>query len=478
MTNILLICTDQHRADMVGCYGNADVSTPAIDRLAAEGTLFERCYVPNPICAPTRAGILTGKFPNAHGLWANGVELPPGNPLLGRVLADAGYDTGLAGRLHLSACGGDRTERRLDDGFRFFEWANSPGHRSPDSGYHRWVRENFPDLWREEVARDAATAPAPRGGREVVGLCEDMPVEAHFSRWVSEKSIEFLREQSPQRPFFLIANFYEPHHPFFAPKEYRDRYAQRPVRSPIRPNEPGDGKPGLQDRLSAGAAMYNAGFAALSEAEIQDMIAAYYAMVSHVDDEIGRIITALDELGLTEDTLVIFTADHGEMLGDHGQLLKGPMFYEGAVRVPLILRLPGRVPAGERCDGLVQSPDIFGTALSAAGLAAPASNVDLVGMARGESDGRPWALTVYRNSGFPMDPPVHATMLREERYKLVVYHGDGDEGELYDLERDPQELTNLWPDPDHAGVRLRLMGLLLNALVATEDRTAPREAAF
>jgi arylsulfatase A-like enzyme len=467
--NILLICTDQQRYDALGCSGNPYLPTPAIDRLAAEGTRFDRCYTASPVCAPARASLLTGLLPHAHGLWANGVALPPTSPLLGRLLADAGYDCGLVGKLHLAPCLGGREEARLDDGFRFFEWAHDPMHGSPANRYHAWLQENFPELWQEQNAT---------GGP--VGV--NVPTEAHYSHWVADQTIRYLREERDQtKPYFFVANFFDPHHPFAAPDEYVKKFRAQ-VPEPIGPSRPTPDRPPIQQESSR--ASYNGherGFQSYSTEEIQDVIANYYAMVALIDDEVGRILRVLEDAGLADDTLVIFTSDHGEMLGDHAQLLKGPLFYEGAVRVPLVMRWPGHIPAGTTRDDLVQLHDLFATFLGVGGVTPPAHthSTDLLPIARGESAGRSHVITEYRNSGHPYDPPVHATMLRDERYKVVVHHGPpaterAGAGELYDLDNDPDELKNLWADPSHAGTRARLVEHLLNALVATENRTSPR----
>ncbi len=481
--NILFICTDQQRFDALGCYGNAHIQTPAIDGLAREGVLFERCYVQSPVCAPSRASLLTGRYVHSHGLWANGVALPPGERLFPRTLADAGYDCGLIGKLHLAACYQGRTEPRHDDGFRVFDWAHDPTHGSPENRYHRWLEERHPDLYAAAMAQGPG-----RRGHETVGF-DSMPTEAHYSRWVSERTVDFLRSgRDPDKPFFLIANFYDPHHPFVAPQEYLDRYDPAALPPPIGgPDDLTDRPPILAEASKASYAGRARGFAAYSPEEIRRTIAAYYAMVTLIDDEVRRILSALDDLGLAEDTLVIFTSDHGEMLGDHGLLLKGPMLYEGAVRVPLILRWPGVLPANVRRPDLVQWIDLCATVLGAAG-AEPLGGdqgQSLLPLARGDAEApcRGWALCEYRDSGHPYDPPVHLTMLRQGRHKLVVHHGDPAtgrprSGELYDLEADPGELRNLWDDPAASDVRADLSALLRDVLVATEDRAQPREAAW
>ena len=472
--NILFMCTDQQRYDALGCYGNEHIQTPAIDQLAAEGVLFEQCYVQNPVCAPSRASLLTGRYVHTHGLYANGVALPEHEQLFTRTLADAGYDCGLIGKLHLAACFGGRTEPRFDDGFRYFAWAHDPYPGSVENQYHRWLEARFPDL--SAAAWDTSQQAFDR-----------LPVEAHYSHWVVDRAIEFLRDaRDPAKPFCLFVNFFDPHHPFSAPKEYMERYDPATLPRPIgRPDELASKPPVQTEASNRSYAGHARGFAEYDSDGLRAIIAAYYAMVTLIDDETGRVLETLDRLGLRDDTLVVFTSDHGEMLGDHHLLLKGPMMYEGAVRVPLILRWPGRLPAGARWAEPVQWLDLAPTILDAAG--APPSprhqGMSLLPLARGEPDAqaRNWALCEYRNSGHPSDPPVHVTMLRHGRYKIVVYHGTPATtrpraGELYDLQADPRELYNLWDDPAHRQTRSELQELLLDVLVATEDRSRVREA--
>lgn len=480
--NVLLICTDQHRFDVLGAYGNPHVKTPNIDRLAAEGVLFERCYTPNPVCAPTRASIVTGRYPRAHGLWANGVPLPRHERFFTRALAENGYDCGLIGKLHLSACFKGRTEPRYDDGFTFFQWAHDPTHGSPENQYHRWLERTFPDLYAA-----ASSGGFGRRGHDAVGF-DTMPVEAHYTRWVGEETIRYLRapggERRTDRPFFLWSNFFDPHHPFVAPREYLDRYDPASLPLPVGREGELDSKPPIlaeASRKSYGGAAR--GYAEYTAEELRETVRAYYAMVTFVDDEVGRIVATLDELGLRESTLIVFTSDHGEMLGDHHLMLKGPMMYEGAVHVPLIFSWPGRLPQDDRRQDFASLVDVCATALDAAGLPdLPASQgMSLLPVARGEAAGRDYALCEYRDSGHPYDPPVHVTMLRYGAHKLIVHHGDPATGrtrtgELYDLEADPRELHNLWDDPRAREVRTTLQERLLDTLVATEDRSQAREA--
>ncbi|MEQ7004860.1 sulfatase-like hydrolase/transferase [Actinopolymorpha sp. B17G11] len=473
--NILLLCTDQQRFDALRAYGNDQIDTPNLDRLAAAGVLFENCYVQNPVCGPSRASLMTGRYVHAHGLWANGVAPPEHERMFTNDLADAGYDCGLVGKFHLAACAGGRTEPRRDDGFRVFRWAHDPYPGSSENAYHRWLRAFRPDLY------DAAVDP----GSPVT--FDTMPTEAHYSHWIGDETISFLRsDRLRDRPFCFVANFFDPHHGFGAPKEYTDRYDPQALSRPVTTPDELAGKPPIFTEASAKSYGGHAkGYVEYTEDELQETKAAYYAMVSLVDAEVGRILATLDEEGLAENTLVIFTSDHGEMLGDHQLMLKGPMMYDCAVRVPLLMRWTGVLPAGVRRSELVQWIDLGATVLDAAGLPPlpRGQGASLLDLARGEEDAwqRDWALSEYRDSGHPYDPAVHTTMLRHDRWKLVVHHGEpatarARTGELYDLVADPHELTNLWDDPERAPVRLALQEKLLDVLVATEDRSQPREA--
>ncbi|RIQ15742.1 sulfatase family protein [Jiangella rhizosphaerae] len=470
--NILLICTDQQRFDAVGAYGNPHIATPNLDRLAAQGVVFENCYVQNPVCGPSRASLMTGRYVPVHGLHANGVDLSPHEELFSRRLADAGYDCGLVGKFHLGACHGGRSEPRLDDGFRVFRWAHDPYPGSSENAYHRWLSARFPDLY-------AAT-------RDRTGeyTWDTLPTEAHYSHWIGEETIDFLRSsRQPDKPFFFVANFFDPHHGFGAPEEYTRRYDPATLPRPVTRDGELDDKPAIFTEASKESyAGHARGYADYSDDELMRTRAAYYAMVTLVDDEVGRILDALDETGLADDTIVVFTSDHGEMLGDHQLMLKGPFMYECAVRVPLIVRWPGRATPGTRRTELVQWIDLGPTFLQAAGVDVPArmQGASLAPLIDGDGTGwRDWALCHYRDSGHSYDPPVHVTMLRHDRWKLVVHHGGPATarertGELYDLVDDPRELTNHWDDDTHRAVRTQLQELLIDVMVAVEDRSNPR----
>lgn len=482
--NILLLCTDQQRFDALGAYGNSEIDTPHLDRLAAEGALFENCYVQAPVCAPSRASLMTGMYLHNHGLYANGVKIPDGSCMLPEALATAGYDCGLVGKWHLDACSGGRTEEK-PAGFRVWQWAHDPYPGSSENAYHRWLSAAYPDIYAD-VMNQPRTDRDPVSGVSGARI-DQVPAQAHYSHWVGEQTIEYLRRASDRdEPFFFISNFFDPHHSFAAPKEYYDRYRPEVLSRPSTIDDELRDKPEILTEASEKSYAGNApGYQEYNPQQLQEVKARYYAMVSLVDDEVGRIVATLEQEGLADDTVVIFTSDHGEMLGDHQLMLKGPMLYDSAVKVPLLIRWPGRIARDTRVNQLVEWIDVTATITDLSGATLPrCQGISLWGLASGHSiEHRDWALSEYRNSGHPYDPPVHTTMVRYANIKVVIHHGmpsseRGRTGELYDLAADPLELTNLWDRPEYSSLRQSMCEYVLDVMVATENRTQERKAFF
>jgi len=483
--NILFLCTDQQRGDSLQCTGASWAVTPNLDQLAKDGALFQNCYVQNPVCSPSRASLFTGKYVANHGLYANGVPLPAHQRLFTRTLADAGYDCGMIGKQHLYPCDTWQTEPRRDDGYRVFEWAHGPNHRALENDYHRWLRRTHPAIYQGIFPDKGANENTEFGNRARTGTPIDHVIkEAHYSHWVAERAIDFINHPRDERESFcLVANFFDPHHPFGAPKEFRDKIDAHAIPAPNTRKDELKDKPAEQEFYAEKSYGGTApGFREYSEEQIREIRAQYWAMIALVDYEVGRILAALEAAGLADDTLVVFSSDHGEMLGDHQQLLKGPQLYDDLTRVPLIARWPGTIAPGSKIDDLVQWIDLPATFLDAAGCA-PGSDVQgqsLLPLTAGVRDGwRNWALCEYRYSGFTTDPLIMTTMLRFEDWKLIIWHGSPAseskrDGELYNLSVDPGELENLFHDPNHAAIRRRLKGVLLDVMAEAEDRTEPQ----
>lgn len=475
--NILWICTDQQRYDSLGCSGNSIVRTPHIDRLAAEGVQFDRAYCQSPVCTPSRASFLTGRYPRTTRCRANGQAMPVDEVLVSRLLADGGYSCGLAGKLHLSPCHPFVTtaaERRIDDGFHQFFWSHHP---NPDWGANEYSQ------WLRQKGRSYKTAPVE--GSRYVQTGPD--AEDHQTTWCAEKAIQFMESHADHKhPWFFMANLFDPHHPFDPPKAYLDRYLNALDSIPLPKYTAGelDNKPEYQ-RIDHVGAYGTKGFLAASDMEERDhrmLRAAYWAMVELIDGQVGRMLASLKRTGQLDNTIVIFMSDHGELLGDHGMYLKGPHFYEESVRVPLILSGPGFIQGGRRTDGLIELVDIAPTLLDAAGLPAYAGMQGqslwpyLTGRKGKESLQREDIYCESYDGHFQYGAhAVWATMVRTDAFKLVSYHGDAI-GELYDLSKDPAETYNLWHDPAYSGVKLNLMERLCHRMALTVDPLPNRVA--
>lgn len=482
--NILWICTDQQRWDTLGCYGNTFVRTPNIDRLAAEGTLFERAYSQSPVCTPSRASFLTGRYPRTTRTRQNGQDIPADERLMSRILADHGYACGLSGKLHLSAChpsAAPLMERRIDDGYINFHWSHHPA-RSPQKGaMNNWAANEY-DTWLRERGAEYETPPFKGSKHVQVG----MPAELHQTTWCAEKAIAFMEANAGlAHPWMFSVNIFDPHHPFDPPAEYLERYLDRLDDIPLPNVDPAEpqSKTAVQGIDHEGAYGGRAGFAydSMSDRDHRLVRAAYWAMCDLIDDQVGRMLDALDKTGQRDNTIVVFMSDHGEMLGDHGIYLKGCYFYEEAVRVPLIVAGPG-IAADLRVSDMVELVDLAPTLLELCGIAREPGMQGRSLAAALDGSGAPGRDDVYCEyyNAMPWHPPtVHpqATMVRTDDMKLVVIHG-ADEGELYDLRADPEERHNLWSDPGRIGDKLAMYRRLADRMAWTVDPLPLRRGDF
>ena len=473
--NILILMTDQQRFDSLSCYGGSVVDTPNLDRLAKEGVLFEHCYSPCPICTPIRASMLTGKAVPGHGVYKLHDILPDDQVLFPKRLQRVGYQTSLVGKLHVSGIWHEAEKRHPNDGFDSYEWCIDPGLNfdSKYNAFARWVKKKDPKFYE-------------RLNREGKSL-HHFPAGLHFTRWASETTIDLIKNRDKKRPFFLLMSLFDPHDPYFDhPVEaaYLVHEENIPKQQPIP-----DGKKmpkSVQRELEK--SQFIKKNSETFKGSVRELKKGYYASIAFLDREIGKVLDFLDWQDLAENTLVIFVSDHGDMLFDRGLFTKGAYFYDPSVRVPFLMRLPGKIPAGTRVKEPVQQLDIAATVLSLAGFSKEQLNkimphsMDLLSLIRqGKTyeNYRDHAVCVYRNSGYGpghkyFDPPIHATMFRDERFKLNVYHrmadGESLEGELYDMENDPDETNNLWNNPEYAEVKMQLLQRLLDWMVENDVR--------
>jgi arylsulfatase A-like enzyme len=470
--NILWICTDQQRRDTLGCYGNRFVRTPHLDLLARQSALFSNCFVQSPICQPSRASFLTGRYPRTTRLRQNGQILPAGEKPVSRLLADEGYFCGLVGKFHMAP--GDpaiakSVEPRIDDGFAEFNWAQSP---SDKWGMHS-------DYTRFLAAKGIKfSLPAHPLSRWIHG---GMPEGASEIDWCADRAIDFIRRGSSRKePWFFLADIFAPHHPFNPGERFLAPYLERLQEIPL-PDASDDDlscKPAYQAIDSEGAYGRTIGFGRheMSDTDHRLVRAAYWAMCDQIDDRVGTILAALDDAGVADNTIVIFMSDHGEMLGDHGIYLKGPYFYDAAIRVPLMIRLPDRIAPAEH-RGLFEAVDLVPTLLDLCAIPRhPGIQGRSVaaGLAGGVIEGARSVYSEYYNAmPFHTDPTAQLTMARTERWKIVVDHAH-DDGELYDMEADPLEKVNLWRDRRHLDTKTEMLTLLTHRMAFTVDPLPPR----
>jgi arylsulfatase len=493
--NFLFITTDQHRADGLGCYGNPVVRTSHLDRLAAEGVRLTRAYVNNPLCMPSRATLLTGRYPRSHRVWCNGVALPPAETPFPTLLAAEGYRTACIGKMHFTPYGAEarpgyydaqKTWEQCDLGdwtgpYAGFQYVQlTIGHCSPTAGhYGAWLGRCFPEAQRS-YAQDRRLGEMPASGAPETWV-STLPVEAHHSTWIADRTLECL-DRAGDQPFFVWVSFPDPHHPFRPPAPYARLYDEAGVPMPLRRRGELDDKPPLfrqyYDGLTGGpsrhegAGMDNPG--GLSEAQLRDIIRFTYGMITLVDDNVGRILDGLQALGLSENTIVCFASDHGELLGDHGLICKGPFHYEGLLRVPMIWRWPGRFPPGCVTDALTGLVDFAPTVLDLGSVPIPddIQGRSLARLLRGDTEEhRDGVLTEFQSSYRPW---LNLKTWRTPDWKITYYAGQP-YGELYDLRQDPGEFVNLYDSPEHRGIRTALLERLLEELVLTESRTPPVE---
>ena len=465
--NILWICTDQQRYDTIHHLGNDHIHTANLDRLCKEGVSFTRAYSQCPVCQPSRASFLTGLYPSTIHVNRNGNEsFPDRFKLITKRLAETGYDCGLAGKLHI-ASPWFGTEPRTDDGYRVFRLSHSPTQAiGKGNQYTDWLQTQVHDLG-EVFEEFYVNHPNNRPGR----YRPDLPVRFHQSVWCADRAIEFI-EEPREGPWLMSVNPYDPHEPFDAPKAYADRYDPKKL-APHLFDE--------RDLVNQGKLSF-ATVRTRYPKKDEDMAAAkasYYGMITLVDEQVGRMLEALGKTGQRENTIVIYTSDHGEMLGDHGLKTKGCRFNEGVVHVPLIISWPRRFEQDMTCNALVELTDLAPTLAELAGTTIDWTHGrSLVSILEGKSSGRDHreyvrsefydAVNLDAPHNSERHVPVFATMYFDGRYKLNVYHGHK-MGELYDLQEDPDEFANLWEDAKSAALKMELLKRSFDASIVIHD---------
>jgi arylsulfatase A-like enzyme len=487
--NVLLITTDQQRADTLGSEGNPLRATPRLDALAAAGTRYASARTQNPLCQPARATILTGTYPSTHGVTCNGIDLPADAEArsLATLLANEGFATAIIGKAHFATAfpflptgkvesveGSARVDPDWSGPYFGFEHAELMlfGHNlriadlmgrwnwiygPPPFGLH-YARYLFRDGFEQGAERIRLMQPEAAGAAwdHTQTWRNAMAEEDHPTTWIADRAIEWLR--NVDGPFFGWISFADPHHPMDPPAPWCDRYGPADVLEilpEIHEDEFATKPPfhkllseGMRDRTLEWA---NPGGGTLTREELARMTAGYYGMVAQLDHAIGRVLDTLDERGLADDTLVIVTTDHGEFLGEHQLIFKGPFAYDSLLRVPLLVRGPG-VAAGAVVDAPVGTIDLAPTILEACGLRVPE-------WMEGTALARPTREYALTENDFDIVASIPMRTITTPQYKLNRYLA-APLGELYDLREDPGEIVNRYDDPAYAATRSDLAALL------------------
>lgn len=491
--NLLLITTDQQRADHLGLKGLNAIETPHLDRLGREGLHFDRAYCPSPICTPTRVSLLTGQYPSRHGAYSIGTTLPEFPPdTLPHLLAGAGYQTALFGKTHfVSRVDENRhmagTEKDPPPEF-FRNWTGpylgfqtfkgSSGHtinNRPTQHYRVFLEDAGVD-WKPWFPRDRLDYDHHACGPW------NIPPQYHDTRWVADQAEAFIRSAAGENePWFCWTSFQDPHEPFVCPEPWYSRVDPAKIDIPegYREGEFDDRhpiynalfhrelEPWNQDGNGVPSSFGTPERTARREAAMQ----ATLGMVAFIDDRVGSILATLEQTGQLKNTLIIFTSDHGEMHGHHGLWGKGATAYEDCQRVPLLIWGPEFIQSRGTTPALINLVDLPRTLLKLAGLPIP---LGMQGI-----DWNPFfqGAEAPRNAVLVECQPTHRTLYQQtlvtQRYKCVVYQ-DGEPGELYDLDQDPNQYRNLWDEPDFREERDRLLQQLLRLHLEEEGEKTPR----
>ncbi|MGG1554162.1 sulfatase family protein [Paenibacillus ferrarius] len=504
--NILLITSDQQHWDTIGAF-NKEISTPNLDRLVREGTTFNRAYCPNPTCTPTRASIITGMYPSQHGAWTLGTKLLEDRHVVTEDFSKGGYRSALIGKAHFQPLRSSEEYPSLESypvlqdldfwknykdkfyGFDHVELArNHTNEAHVGQHYAIWMEEKGCKNWRDYFL-------APTGTMDPnLTYKWPIPEEYHYNTWIAERSNAMLEQyKENDESFFLWSSFFDPHPEYLVPEPWDTMYDPSKLTVPsITPGEHDKNPPhfGLTQQE-------NPDFSYLKEDQTFEVhgyhshhfyhygdkhritdehkakqMAVYYGMISMMDKYIGKILDKLDELGLADNTIVVFTTDHGHFFGQHGLQAKGGFHFEDLIKIPFIARYPGQIPQGEQSAAIQSLVDLAPTFLSFCDLPIPRTmtGVDQSQVWLGNKEqARDHAICEFHHQ----PTTIHQKTYVNERYKITVYYNQT-YGEIFDLQEDPGEINNLWDDPAAASLKSELLLKYVWAELGKEPIPMPR----
>lgn len=523
--NILLITSDQQSWDAINCHDNT-IKTPNLDRLVKAGISFDRAYTCNPVSTPTRASMITGMYPSQHGAYALGTKLMENVPTIGDYLNEVGYDTYLVGKAHFMPLAGNASFPTLEGypvlqdldfwrkfhgpfyGFNHIDLARNHGDEGHvGQHYALWMMEKLKSEGRDSLewqnwfrapfiknikyndamqgVLDMYGAKYPKAQRGVWNC----PEEYHLNAWIADVSKKRIDEAIERnKPFFIWSSFFDPHPPYLVPEPWDKMYNPDDMSLPVVPENDMDDMPYHyrmtqtpdnkwgQKYVEDGEEVH--GFFSqlgVSNEQARKNKALYYGMVSMMDKYIGKILDYLDEKNLTDNTIIIFTTDHGNHIGSHGLHAKGGFVFEEDVRIPFLASWKNHFPENKKSDALVSVVDLAPTMLSLIGmenLPMTMSGIDMSDVFKGKTDNLRESVIVenhFQRTKFYQKSYI------TKRYKIVWYM-NSDEGELFDLQEDPHEYNNLWSSPDFKDLKYQLLHKAMQADMKKEICPMPRVA--
>ncbi len=503
--NILLITSDQQHWNTIGAFNN-EISTPNLDRLVREGTTFNRAYCPNPTCTPSRASIITGMYPSQHGAWTLGTKLLEDRHCVGEDFQKAGYKTSLIGKAHFQPLKSTNDYPSLEAypilqnldfwkdfkgpfyGFDHVELArNHTNEAHVGQHYALWMEEKGLDNWRDYFL-------APTGNMDPsITYKWPLPERYHYNNWIAERTNSLLEDyKNNEDHFFLWASFFDPHPEYLVSEPWDTMYDPDKLTIPsMVPGEHDQNPPhfaktqeenpnfsyleesgyGIHGYRSHQYYEYGSKFK-LTDYDKKKIVSTYYGMISMMDKYIGKILDKLEKLGLADNTIVVFTTDHGHFFGQHGLQAKGGFHYEDLIKLPFIVRYPNKIPRGSVSPAMQSLVDLAPTFLSFCNIPIPHSmtGVDQKLVWLGEKEqARDHVICEFRHEA----TTIHQKTYVDKRYKLTVYYNQS-YGELFDLQNDPLELRNLWNDPEYTDLKSTLLLKYIWAELGKETLPMPR----
>ena len=501
--NVLVMMTDAHRADYLSCAGHPVLKTPNLDHFAETGVRFSNHFCTNPMCLPNRASMVTGVYPNVHGVRSNGINLAEDTPTIIKTLRQRGWHTASIGKIHHQywIAPFKRKYRSAEDivSWSMEKKSNDPvkenfpqpyygyeevelivGNGSICSGhYMNWLEERSPNI-AERVKKQCLNYD------NLFSLfCDPIPEELYSTTYVKERTLAFLERfvkgKYGDKPFYLQCSFPDPHYPVYPAERIQEKYKPGDVPLPSNFND----IERLHHHKYLGPILKNPVFKKAlvretNEEEAIKFIALTYASLTMVDESIGQILAALKKLGLSENTIVVYLSDHGDFLGDHGLLFKGPCPFEGVLNVPMIWRVPGITPKGEVSDSLISTLDYPNTLMNLLNIRERYHPPDMQGfditpiLEKPNKSVRDACYIEHEEEVGPLNSRIRHLVTKD--YKLTLYEKEEKFGDIYDRNKDPDEVHNLWFEENFQNKRYELMDKLIHESMKALSRYPKRMA--